>query len=443
MNSIASNLRVKFLTFRQIAIAIAILLLAVLGFLAAMYFLQMPASPAKAGELTDEAPPLPVNLQTITFVDSIEQSRSYTGTVRPKHRSELAFELAGKIISVEVEEGDRVEAGQVIASLDTDTLTAQRNAVVAQLAQANSVLDELNAGPRLEKIKSAQADVAALQSELENTLQRLERRKELVRVNAIPVEEFRQAEFAAKTAKAMLDSANQKLDELKAGTRLEKVAAQQATVQSLKASLEEVDVAIAKSTLRAPFAATVTRRYVDPGSISQPSSPVVKLVDDRQLEGWVGLPAKVASEIEVGDNTYLNIEGRQIRAMVAARILEIDPSTRTQAIVYDIDPESAPRLVAGQLCKVRITSTVEASGVWIPNSALSKGVRGLWSVFTVSKDENGVLRAHKRDISIVKTDSDRVLAEGTVRDGDRLVVDGVHRITDGQAVSDASLSPQQ
>lgn len=387
-----------------------------------------------------EAPPLPVNLARLEFVDSISETRTYTGSVRAKQRSDIAFELAGKITSIEVDEGDHVELGDTLAFLDTRSLDAQKRVLNAQLEQARSVWDELDAGPRIEKIKSAQADVAAATAEYENAKQRRERRKILVNRNAIPVEEYRQAEFDAKTTKARLDSSKERLAEMEAGTRSEKMSAQVARIRSLEASVEEVEVAIKKSRLVAPYAATVTERYLDPGSIAQPGTPVIKLVAQQNLEAWIGLPVEIANGQNVGDSVGLDVEGQSVAGKVIAKLAEIDPSTRTQTVLYQIDPSYVDQIVSGQLCKIEIVSKVDKSGFWIPNTALNKGVRGLWSVMSVEPDDAGTLRAVKRDIAILKTDSQRVLASGTFASEDQIVIDGVHRITGGQAVCDAASS---
>lgn len=387
-----------------------------------------------------EAEPLPANLMTVKYVDSIQQTRRYTGIVRARRRSLIGFELAGKINEVNVDEGDMVAQGELIATLDASQWEAQRDSIQARLQQAKAVLDELNAGPRIERIKSAAAEVASAKSDFENAQLRMTRRKSLYQNSAIPIEEYQQAEFDFKTRKAQLEAANQRLAELNAGTRSEKITAQMATVRSLEASLAEIKVSLGKCKLMAPFDAVVSERFLDPGSIAQPSGAVVKLVEESHLEAWIGLPVDIAVKLKVGDVFDLELGSQTVSAVVGAKISEVDPSTRTQTIIFKLPDEAGSTAVSGQLCKVPVTTTANIDGCWIPNSALSKGVRGLWSVMAVVRDESGRLRAEKRDLeTIIKTDEGRVLVKGTLRDGDQIVADGVHRITSGQAISDASL----
>ena len=126
----ASN---QFLTKRHVAWALAVAVLigsiafAVNGRLSPL-IAQLFSNPTSADDACPEVTVLPVNVTKISFVDSIMQSRLYTGTVRARHRSDLGFELSGKIKTISVEEGDVVSKGQVLAELHTETLVAQHRA---------------------------------------------------------------------------------------------------------------------------------------------------------------------------------------------------------------------------------------------------------------------------------------------------------------------------
>lgn len=401
-------------------------------------------SPAK--EPPAEIAPLPVNVKEIEFVNSITQSRGYTGTVRAKYRSELGFELSGILKSVLVDEGQQVDAGQVLAQLDIQTLSAQLEATQAGLAQAKSILDELQAGPRIETKNAAAANVAAAKSQYDNAAQTFKRRKALRESNAISDEEYQQAESSERTSQANLNAANAQLDELISGTRQEKKSAQESAVKQFESAAKEIKVAIAKSDLQAPFAGTITRRYLDPGTIAQASDPVVKLVQQDNLEAWIGLPVSIAAELETGSEHTILVGGKLgYVGVVSAKIMELDPATRTQTVLFklrqdqNLDPATRRNAVPGQLCEIQISSIVDSAGCWIETSALTKGVRGLWSVMVIVPEDSGAgYRAEKRDIEIIKTDVNRVLAQGTIQTGDQIIFNGVHRIGEGQRVVPAN-----
>ena len=380
---------------------------------------------------------LPVNVQRIHFVDSIEQSRRYTGVVRARRSSELAFEITGKISEVLIDDGEQVEAGQVIAKMDVATLMAQRAATLASLEQCKYVMEELTAGPRDEQIAAAVAEAAAAKSEYDNAVIRSKRRRALVAKKAIPVEEYEQSKFDVQGAKARWQSTVERMNELQAGTRQERISAQQATVAKLEAEVKEVEIAIGKSSLVAPYAGTITKRFLDPGSIVQPSNPICKLVEQDKLEAWIGVPVDVAAQVTVGQQYIVDVGQASYDVTASAKIKELDISTRTQAVLFEFAPETTQAIVAGQLCRINITTEVNTSGFWVPNTAVTRGVRGLSSLMTLAPDvdQPELYRVRRCDIEVIKTDASRMLVKGTIVDGDLVVADGLHRVTGGQLVS--------
>ena len=383
--------------------------------------------------------PLPVNTIQISLESDVTQTRSYTGTIRARQSSDLAFETPGTITKVMVREGDSVAKGQLLAVLDTRTLTAQRDAILAQLDQANAMMDEMNAGPRDERIRSATQQVNARESDFRLARLNRDRRQSLHKANAVSDEELDRAKFALTSAEANLNDAKQRLAELEAGTRQEKLVGQASAVRQLESSLEEIDVAVAKSELLAPFTGTISQRYADNGSVASASAPVVRLIESGHLEAVIGVPPDVAASIIASGTdspVTLHVGDRTISASTRSRVRELDPVTRTQNMLLDIDSTDTDMVVPGELCEWRIKQPVDRSGYWLPASALTRGVRGLWSVMAVV-DQDGHSHAEKRDIEILLTESDRVLARGVLSDGERVVVNGLHRIAAGQRIIDA------
>ena len=435
----------KVLTIRHILIAVAAILSLAGVYYAGSLSSLSPTSAVSSDSSENRSPSrtansddirvMPVNVTTVQYVESVTQSRTFTGTIRAKSRSNLGFELSGKIKEVFVDEGDTVSLGTPIAELDTDTLAAQKNAVLARLEQSRNVLAELESGPRSQTINAARASRDAARSQSDMAKTNLLRRESLREAGAISSEEFDRASFGLRTAEANLIAADEQLSELEAGTRQERIDAQISLVKQLDASLEEIDVAIRKSTLTAPFNGTITQRHLDPGSITQASTPVVRLVDEQNLEAWIGLPVAAVAKLEVGDRSEVVIDQKTYDAILVAKIRELDSMTRTQAVVFRLESFDAHAVVSGQLCEIKIASDSDASGFWVPTTSLAKGVRGLWSVMTlVSEKTGGGFRIQKSDVEIIHTESSRVLVRGTLSDGDKIVSDGVHRISVGQRV---------
>ncbi|MDA0268337.1 MAG: biotin/lipoyl-binding protein [Cyanobacteria bacterium] len=176
---------------------------------------------APAPEVAIDA--LAVETVVLEPVTGYTTEREYTGELTAQRSSDLGFERPGTVVTLLVDEGDRVLTGQPLARLDIRTLQAQRQQLTAQLAQAQAQLRELNAGPRREDIAAAEAAVADIQQQLELARLQRQRRQALYTEGAISLEELDQQAFGTNSLEYRLDQAQSQLDELVAGTRVEQV----------------------------------------------------------------------------------------------------------------------------------------------------------------------------------------------------------------------------
>lgn len=104
-----------------------------------------------------------------TSASSTVQSLTATGTVEPSQNPDLAFESGGRVTRVNVRVGQSVYAGQVLTSLDTATLSAQRAGAEAALAGQQAKLAQLEAGARQVDVAAKQTAITQAQVALQNT----------------------------------------------------------------------------------------------------------------------------------------------------------------------------------------------------------------------------------------------------------------------------------
>ncbi len=382
---------------------------------------------------------LVVETLTVESVSSYEVSRAYTGEIAALRSSDLGFQRGGEVINVLAQEGDRVASGQALAQLDTQNLQAQRRQFEAQKAEAQARLLELERGARQEDIAAAQAEVRDLEKQLQLQEAQRSRREFLYEEGAIAREQLDEFAFGAEALEARLDRAKSNLNELLNGTRPEQVAAQQAVVQQLEASIADVDVDISKSTLKAPFDSIVSARQVDEGAVVSAGQSVVRLVENAAPEARIGMPVEAANQLQAGDAVSVDLGADRYEATVASVLPEVDPDTRTQTVVFQLEPAVIPRINPGQTVRMTLTETIASAGFWLPTEALTQDIRGLWSAYGVvsaaeeSLDAGGY-EVQPQSVEILHQESDRALVRGTLQAGDRLVASGVHRLVPGQRV---------
>jgi len=414
-----------------------ILLIALSGILVGAVHWSSDRSPGKTANATD---PLPVATLILAAENDYRVARRYTGQVVARRQSALAFERQGRVVSVLVDVGNHVEQGEMLARLDTGRLDAERERLVAERDAAAAELAEMLAGPRKEDIAEARADLAQLESRHGRLVKRVARLKRVEAGRAVAEDVVDEAVFAERSALARVDAARQRLEELLAGTRREKIAAGRARVKAGDARIAVLDVELVRSVIRAPYAGTIDERLEDEGSVVGPGLPILRIVETDALEAWIGLPADAAGAFKVGEESTVVVRGRARRATVTGLLPRLEETTRTAQLVLALDAKELPLPLPGEIARLDLEQTVRARGYWVPTTALVKGRRGLWSVFLVEPPAGAdgaserVHRVRRAQVEVLHTGTDRVFVRGAVRNGQRIVAAGVDRVVPGQAV---------
>jgi RND family efflux transporter MFP subunit len=420
--------------------SVVMLLIALSGILVGAVHWSIDGS---AEETATAADPLPVATRVLKAERDYRVARRYIGQVVARRRSALAFERQGRVVSVIVDVGEPVEPGQVLARLDTGRLDAERGRLVAERDAAAAELAEMVAGPRKEDIAQARADLARLESFHGRIVKRVARLKSVEAGRAVAEDVVDEAVFAERSALARVEAARQRLEELLAGTRPEKIAAGRARVKAGDARIAVLDVELARSVIRAPYAGTIDARLEDEGSIVGPGVPILRIVETDALEAWIGLPADAAGAFPAGRETTVVVRGRARRATVTGLLPRLEESTRTAQLVLALDANEKPLPLPGEIARLDLEQTVRARGYWVPTTALVKGRRGLWSVFLVEPPAEvagttpRVHRIRRAQVEVLHTGTHRVFVRGAVRNGQRIVAAGVDRVVPGQAVRPA------
>ncbi|MEM9947955.1 MAG: HlyD family efflux transporter periplasmic adaptor subunit [Cyanobacteria bacterium P01_D01_bin.36] len=417
---------------------------------------------------TEQGSILPVEAATVEGVSSYRVPRTYTGEIVALRSSELGFERGGELTQVMAREGQRVNAGQTLASLDIRNLETQRLQVEAQRAQAIARLTELQNGARAEDIAAAEAEVRDLEQQLILQETQEQRREYLYERGAIAREQLDEFAYGANSLQAKLDQSRSRLAELQNGTRFEQIDAQNATVSQLDAQLEDIDVNISKSTITAPFDGIVAERRADEGTVIGTGQAVIELVEAAAPEAQIGVPASVVNQMQLGTLETIRINDQPYSAEVTAILPEVDQSTRTQTVVLELDSTAIGAIEPGQTARLTIEETIQADGFWLPRSALTQGIRGLWTCYVVvpaneyrelaeegtfveepdatnekTSTQGDYLVVEPRSVEIIQQQttgdgpntSTRVLVRGTLEPGDQVVTSGVHRLVPRQRVT--------
>ena len=226
----------------------------------------------------------------------------------------VAAEAGGRLLEVKVAEGDRVNAGDVIARVDaTDTELATRRAE-AERDQAQAQLALLRAGSRPEDIRqasaqmqSAQADVRGAEAELDAAAADLERFEGLLRVNAGSVKQRDDARTRRDVAQSRVRAAQERaqgtadaLARLRAGARPQEIDAARAHVAAIDAQIASLHKIAADAVVKSTVGGIVTAKLLDAGEMAAPRAAVAVITDLDHAWANLYVDERLVPQLKIG-----------------------------------------------------------------------------------------------------------------------------------------------
>jgi len=337
-----------------------------------------------APDRLNEGKPLSVSVVEVSLSDTVELERRVTGLVEARRTSGLGFELAGELKRVTVEEGDAVAGGDRLAALDTERLEQRRREAAATLAEVEARL-ELARGT-LERTRRARATEAVTEQALDEALR--------------------------------------------------EAGALEASRERAAAALAGIEVDLKKSSLKAPFDGKIAARFADEGQVLDAGRPVVELIETARKDIVAGLAEAVADDLKIGERFVFRVEGEAVEAGLFALLPRRGDRTRTVTARFRFaDPDD--RFRDGALATTEIVRRyADNKGYWLPRSALTDNLRGLWAAYVLRPTDGGKGHTAARvDLEVLHQTDSRVFVRGGLEEGDRVVKDGVHRLTPGTRVA--------
>ena len=311
--------------------------------------------------------------------------------------SKLAFALPGILQSVEVRIGERVAAGEPLASLDTGGLSLS-----AQQAQADA--------------RAAAAN--AQQSAVDRTSTRI-----AVDAAALRREESLYAAGVAALKDVQAARAQLAQDHADAAVAHTQVSGAGAQAQSAtdRAAIAQRD--LSNGTLRAPADGVVTAIYKHPGEAVDTTTPVLAIGPGSAHDVTLAVSTSDAAGVHTGDPVAISIPGTPLRS--AGRVTgvspAVDPATQAATVIVSGIPSGAPQGSAVQA----VIDVANDRGVVIPQSAIVQDPQsGDTLVFVQQRDKNGDLKFNQRKVTVERQNGTQALIKSGLHPGERIASQG-------------------
>ena len=303
----------------------------------------------------------PVKVQVAAVQSGVAVEVFGLGTVEARVTSKIGFKVAGVLVDLRADVGDRVAKGAVLARLDDREQTAQ-------VARANAAIEQTEAN-----LQRAEASVEKAKANLANAKSINERRQKLVETKIASVE-------TAETAKAAQDAAIADMNLANSDVLVAK-----ANISDAKAQQNLQSATLDFHTLTAPYDAMVTARLKELGSALGAGEPVFTLIDPKTVWVLAYIDESKAGEIQVGEPATIVLRSQPSRR-IAGHVARIEPESdrvneeRRVEVAFGPIPSNAN---LGEQAEVYITTTRLPQALLVPEAAiigLGKDHGTVWTV---------------------------------------------------------------
>lgn len=272
---------------------------------------------------------------------------------------DVSTRTAGRIREILVREGDLVEAGQVLARMDTQQLVAQRRQAEAQLRRARIAIETARSVvvQREAERAAAEAVVAQRKAQFDAAERKLSRSEQLAKTASVSLQVLDDDRAAAEGARAAVGAAEAQLAAAKAaiGAAHAMVVDAEAAVDAARAAIESIAADIDDSELKSPRAGRVQYLVAQPGEVLSPGGRVLNLVDLNDVYMTFFLPTAQAGRLAIGADARIVLDAAPqyvIPAKVSfvANVAQFTPKTVETAVereklMFRIRAQISPELL--------------------------------------------------------------------------------------------------
>lgn len=271
--------------------------------------------------------------------------------------------IPGRVVTLLVKEGDQVTKGQILARIDNRDIMAQTNqaranikAIDAQTTQAATVT-ALQDQTTKSNLRSAEAQLEKAQSDLALAENDYKRFRELLQSGATSRQLFDTYQAKYQVAQAAYSQSEANMASAQAGllqttANMANEQSMQSKVVQAQAALEQVEVSLDETEIRAPFDGIITSKYIEEGAMVSQGTPLVAIQDP--YDNWVNFKIKETDLSHYAIHQSLNLQGRDSNLNLSGKIIDI--SKKAEFATYRATSERGDNDIITFNVKVQVNS---------------------------------------------------------------------------------------
>ncbi|WP_373325837.1 HlyD family secretion protein [Sporomusa paucivorans] len=220
----------------------------------------------------------------------------------------VSSRISARVDELSVQEGDEVQAGQVIAKLDSKELEVQVAQAKASLAVAQAKLAGVKAGSRPQQLAQAGAATEQAAANLENARKMYERAEALYQQGAVSAQQRDTAQANLSVAQAQYHAAGESYSLTAEGARSEDIQAAAALVEQAAAALKNAELQLGHAVIRAPIAGVIAVKSVNIGESVSIGQPIVNIANLKDVWVAANIDETYIGKVHTGQSVDFTID---------------------------------------------------------------------------------------------------------------------------------------
>ncbi|MBV8897159.1 MAG: efflux RND transporter periplasmic adaptor subunit [Acidobacteriaceae bacterium] len=366
--------------------------------------------------------PVPVKVELVA-TQEVRPAWRYSGEIRPDTEVQMAFKEPGYIAALhqvrgadgrvrDLQVGDEIPAGTVLARLRRNDYEAPLNTAIAQEQSTQGALQVSQA-----QLEQSKADQIKADQDFDRA----------------------QALYAAKAlTRPDYDAAVAHHDEALAGVQaaMRQINARQGQLHEAQSQIVSARIGVGDTNLIAPMPGVIAAKQVERGDLVNAGTIAFTLDDTRVVKVDFGVPDNMLAHFRMGSPVPVELEA--VGRSLTGRVTQIAASANRESRVFNIEvtlPNLDRSLKVGMIATVRITPVSAQILPLVPLTALITAESGSndYSVFTV-QEQDGKQFARLKSVRIGESIGKSVLVNEGLLPGERIIVNRTNQLADGTLV---------
>ena len=341
----------------------------------------------------------PIKFSTITSATGVE-THTFSGVAKAQNETILSFKVAGTLSSVDVELGEKVKRGQLIATINPIDYDIQMKQAISQK-------------------EGAVANAEAAESQLINAKATYERVTKLYENNSVALSEYQQAKASYDAAQAQYDAAI-------------------AQVSTSNQQVQAADNQIAYTQLVSPINGVITEVEVEANEMVNAGTAIATVSSVGRPEVEVGVPEILINSITKGQKVSITLPaapGQTFQGIVD-KVAYASGNAPTYPVIVEIDrsiEQIRPGMAANVSFFLTPTGAPPSANMIVPVEAVGKDNQGNFAFVLTEKGEQ-VYVAEKKAIVIGRLKPEGFELLQGLKEGERVAVAGLKSLMDGEEV---------